>query len=71
MAITALDREGVDAVCRSLMAPWAIERVERVWRRRRGGGDRRGGKECGGEVAVMPLSVGLRLFEMFVLRRIR
>jgi hypothetical protein len=45
--------EGADAACRSKMAPWAIERAERA-RRRRGGGE-----ENGGEVALIPLLVGL------------
>ncbi len=33
--------EGVDTACRSKMAPWAIKRAERAWRRR-GGGRRTG-----------------------------
>ena len=37
VAITASDREDADAICRSMMAPWMIERVERARRRRRGG----------------------------------
>ncbi len=45
--------EGVDAACRSKMAPWAIERAERARRRR-------GGEENGGEAASIPLFVGLR-----------
>ncbi len=50
---TCLDLpEGVDAACRSKMAPWAIERAERARRQR-------GGEENGGEVALIPLLVGL------------
>jgi hypothetical protein len=47
-------REGVNAACRSMTAPWAIERAERVqWRR--GGGDHRGGRRTrrgGGDAVV-------------------
>ena len=35
--LAASDREGVDAACRSMTAPWAIERADKA-RRRRGGG---------------------------------
>ena len=45
--------EGVDAACRSKMAPWAIERAERARRQR-------GGEENGGEAASIPSLVGLR-----------
>ena len=69
VAITASDRAGVDAVCRSMMAPRMIKRVERAQWRQRGGGSQ-GGEECGGEVAAMLLSVGLGSVEMFVLRQI-
>ncbi len=45
--------EGVNAACRSKMAPWAIERAERVL-------GRWGGEENGGKAAVIPLLVRLR-----------
>jgi hypothetical protein len=48
-ALAAPDREDVDAACRSMTAPWVIERAERV-RRRRGGRitrrTRRGGRNA-------------------------
>ena len=51
-ALASSDREGVDAMCRSMTATWAIKRAERA--RRRGVGDRRGGRRTrrGGEDAV-------------------
>ena len=47
-------REGINAAYRSMMAPWAIERADRA-RRRRGWGDRRGGRRTmrgGGDAVV-------------------
>ena len=44
--------EGVDAACRSKMAPWAIKRADRArWQW--------GGEENRGEAALIPLLVGL------------
>ena len=46
-------REDVDAACRSMTAPWVIERAERAQRRR--GGDCRGGRRMrrgGGDAIV-------------------
>jgi hypothetical protein len=45
--------EGVDAACRSKMAPWAIKRAERARRQW-------GGEENGDEGALIPSLVGLR-----------
>jgi hypothetical protein len=47
-ALTASDQEGVIATCRSMMAPWAIERAERA-RQQQGEGGIAGGRENGGE----------------------
>jgi hypothetical protein len=59
-ALDTSDREGVHTACRSITAPWAIERAQRARRqRRRGGEDHRGGGGQG-EMAGKPLLVGLR-----------
>jgi hypothetical protein len=42
-ALAASDHEGVIATCRSMLAPWAIERAERARQHQGEGGDRRGG----------------------------
>jgi hypothetical protein len=59
-ALDTSDREGVHTACRSITAPWAIERAQRA-RRRRGGGitggrrTRRGGGDAvvGGVAAAV------------------
>ena len=48
-------REGIDAACRSMTAPWAIERAERARQRRGGGGIAGGGRRTrrgGGDAVV-------------------
>ena len=54
VAITVLDQEGVNAVCRSMMVSWTIKRAARPQRQRRRGGRRGGGvREQGGGDAVV------------------
>jgi hypothetical protein len=50
-ALAASDREGVNAACRSMTAPWANERAERA-RRRGGGGITRRTRRVGGDAVV-------------------
>ncbi len=60
-ALAASDHEGVIATCRSMLAPWAIERAERA-RQHQGEGGIAGGEEDGDELAGTPSSAVLGPF---------
>ena len=54
-ALTASDREGIITTCRSMTAPWVIEKAERARHQWGEGGDRRGGGgrgRVGGDAVV-------------------
>jgi hypothetical protein len=60
-APAASDREGVNATCRSMTAPWAIERAERA-RHQQGEGGIAGGEEDGDKLVGTTLLAGLGPF---------